>query len=174
MASRVGETEEAFIERCNVAAGEMADEDVAKLRKTLETKMDRIRAAIEKSEDRIRELESDVDSRGKDQILDLGMSVLGSVLGGRKSTRSILGGARRASSKNRTKGNAEERLETAENRLGEKVDELEELETELTDTMWEIQSEWDEKAKNIETMEVPLEKTDISIDDFMLIWIPTS
>ena len=174
MASRVGETEEAFIERCNVAAGEKADEEVAKLRKSLETKMDRIRAAIEKSEDRIRELESDVESRGKDQILDIGMSVLGGVLGGRRSTRSILGGARRASSKSRVKGNAEERLETAENRLGEKVDELEELETELTDTMWEIQSDWDEKAKNVETLEVPLEKTDISIDDFMLIWIPTT
>ncbi len=174
MASRVGETEEAFIERCNVAAGDKADEDVAKIRKSLETKMDRIRAAMEKSEDRIRELEADVDSRGKDQLLDLGMSVLGGVLGGRRSTRSILGGARRASSKSRVKGNAEERLKTAENRLADKADELDELETELTDTMWEIQSEWDEKAKNIETLEVPLEKTDISIDDFTLIWIPTS
>jgi len=174
MASRVGETKEAFIERCNVAAGEKADEDVAKLRKSLETKMDRIRAAMDKSEDRIRELEADVDSRGKDQLLDIGMSVLGGVLGGRRSTRSILGGARRASSKKRVKGNAEERLETAENRLEDKADELDELETELTDTMWEIQSDWDEKAKNIETIEVPLEKTDISIDDFSLIWIPTS
>ncbi len=174
LASRVGETPEAFAERCSVAAGERADEDVAKLRKSLETKMDRIRAAMEKSEDRIRELEADVDSRGKDQLLDLGMSVLGGVLGGRRSTRSILGGARRASSKSRVKGNAEERLQTAENRLEEKADELEELETELTDTMWEIQSDWDDKAKNIETLEVPLEKTDISIDDFTLIWIPTS
>ncbi len=174
MASRVGESQEDFQQRCNDAAGEKADADVAKLRKSLETKMDRIRAAMEKSEDRIRELESDVDSRGKDQILDIGMSVLGSVLGGRKSTRSILGGARRASSKNRVKGNAKERLETAENRLEDKADELEELETELTDTMWEIQSDWDDKAKNIETLDVPLEKTDISIDDFALIWIPTS
>ena len=174
LASRVGETPEAFQQRCNTAAEEAADADVAKLRKTLETKMDRIRVAVEKSEDRIRELESDVKSRGRDQIMDIGMSVLGGVLGGRRSTRSILGGARRASSKSRVKGNAEERLHTAENRLTEKVDELDQLETELTDSLWEIQSDWDEKAKNIETMEVPLEKTDISIDDFSLIWIPTS
>ena len=173
IASRVGETQEAFQQRCNAAAEDKADEEVAKLRKSLETKMDRIRAAMEKSEDRIRELEADVQSRGRDQIMDIGMSVLGGVLGGRRSTRSILGGARRASSKGRVKGNAEERLRTAENRLADKVDELEALETELTDSLWEIQSEWDDVAKNIETIEVPLEKTDISIDDFTLIWIPT-
>ncbi len=174
LTSRVDEAEEAFQQRCTSAAEERADEEVAKLRKSLETKMDRIRAAIEKSEDRIRELEADVDSRGRDQVLDIGMSVLGGVLGGRRSTRSILGGARRASSKGRVKANAEERLQTAENRLADKVDELDELETELTDSLWEIQSDWDDKAKEIEPIEIPLEKTDISIDDFTLIWVPTS
>jgi chromosome segregation ATPase len=102
------------------------------------------------------------------------MSVLGGVLGGRRSTRSILGGARRATSKGRTKANAEERLQTAENRLEEKVDELEELETELTDALFEIQADWDDRAKLIEPLEVPLEKTDIGIDEFSLIWIPTT
>ena len=55
----------------------------------------------------------------------------------------------------------------------DKADELDELETELTDSLWEIQSDWDDKAKEIDTIEVPLEKTDISIDEFALIWIPT-
>ena len=133
--------------------------------------MDRVRAAIEKGEDRIRELEHDVDARGKEQMMDLAGSVLGSVFGGRRSTRSILTGA---SSKRRTKGNAEERLKTAEYRLDENADKLEELEAELTDSLWDIQTEWDDKAKEVETIEVPLEKTDISIDDFVLVWVPTS
>ncbi len=120
LASRVGESREDFGFRCDAEAENRADADVAKLRKTLETKADRIRVAIEKSEDRIRELETDVKSRGRDQLLDIGMSVLGGVLGGRRSTRSILGGARRAQSKGRVKGNAEERLRTAENRLAER------------------------------------------------------
>ncbi len=174
LTSRVGESREDFGFRCDAEAETRADADVAKLRKTLETKTDRIRAAVDKAEDRIRELEVDVKSRGRDQILDIGMSVLGGVLGGRRSTRSILGGARRAQSKGRVKGNAEERLQTAENRLADKVDELDELETELTDTLFEIQADWDDRAKLIEPLEVPLEKTDISIDDFSLIWVPTS
>lgn len=174
LTSRVGESLEDFGFRCAAEAENRADADVAKLRKKLETKTDRIRAAIEKSEDRIRELEVDVKSRGRDQLLDVGMSVLGGILGGRRSTRSILGGARRAQSKGRVKGNAEERLKTAENRLAEKVDELDELEVELTDALFEIQADWDERAKEIEPLEVPLEKTDISIDEFTVIWVPTS
>ncbi len=172
LTSRVGESREDFEQRCVAEAGERADEDVAKLRTSLEKKADRVRAAIEKAEDRIRELEHDVSSRGREQALDIGMSVLGSVLGGRRSTRSILGGARRASSKGRVKANAEERLQTAENRLAEKVDELDELETELTDALFEIQSDWDDRAREIEVLEVPLEKTDISVDEFALVWIP--
>lgn len=173
LTSRVGESREDFGFRCDEEAENRADADVAKLRKTLETKSDRIRAAIDKAEDRIRELETDVKSRGRDQILDIGMSVLGGVLGGRRSTRSILGGARRAQSKSRVKGNAEERLQTAQNRLADKVDELDELETELTDALFEIQADWDDRAKEIEPLEVPLEKTDISIEDFTLIWVPS-
>lgn len=174
LTSRVGESLEDFGFRCDAAAEERADADVAKLRTTLEKKMDKIRVAIEKSEDRIRELDEDVKSRGRDQLLDIGMSVLGGVLGGRRSTRSILGGARRASSKGRVKANAEERLRTAQNRLADKIDELDGLETELTDSLFEIQADWDERAKEIEPLEVPLEKTDISIDEFTLIWVPTS
>ncbi len=173
LTSRIDESIEDFGFRCDREAEERADADVAKLRGTLETRSDRVRAAIDKSEDRIRELESDVSSRGRDRLLDIGMSVLG-VLGGRRSTRSILGGARRASSKGRVKANAEERLRTAQNRLEEKVDELDELETELTDSLFEIQADWDDRAKSIEEIAVPLEKADISVDEFTLIWIPTA
>jgi hypothetical protein len=174
LTSRIDESIEDFGFRCDREAEERADADVAKLRDTLESKSDRVRAAIEKSEDRIRELESDVSSRGRDQLFDIGMSVLGGLLGGRRSTRSILGGARRASSKERVKTNAEERLLTAQNRLEDKVDELDELENELTDSLFEIQADWDERAKTVEEIAVPLEKADISVDEFTLIWIPTA
>jgi hypothetical protein len=174
LTSRIDESIEDFGFRCDREAEERADADVAKLRGTLEGKSDRVHAAMEKSEDRIRELQSDVSSRGRDQLLDIGMSVLGGVFGGRRSTRSILGGARRASSKERVKANAEERLVTAQNRLEERVDELDELENELTDSLFEIQADWDERAKTVEEIAVPLEKADISVHDFTLIWIPTA
>jgi len=175
--SRIGENREDFAMRCATAADDLADADAEKLRKVLETKVERIRDNIAKAEDKIRELEFDAESRKKDQrnsqILDIAGGVLGGLLGGRRSTRSITSGMRRNSSKGRMADKAEERLKTAENRYEELMDDQVELEDALTDDLMEIQMEWADKARNIDSLIVGLEKTDIAIDDIKLIWIPT-
>ena len=68
---------------------------------------------------------------------------------------------------------ATNRLETAKNRLDEKADELEDLADELRDVLEESQDDWAEKAEAIESHDVGLEKSDITIEDVVLIWIPT-
>ena len=65
-----------------------------------------------------------------------------------------------------------ERLKTAENRYSELLNDREELTNEVREDLYEIQDEWAQKATDIETMVVGLEKTDISIDDVALVWIP--
>ncbi|MBX2836887.1 MAG: DUF87 domain-containing protein [Gammaproteobacteria bacterium] len=175
--SRVNETREDFEIRCQAAADALADKDAEKLRKVLTNKIDRIKKSIEKAEDKIREVEHDAESRKRDQrtsqVLDIAGGVLGSLLGGRSSTRSIVGGIRRSQSKGRMVERTKERLKTAENRYNELVEDLDELEDQLSDDLYEIQEEWADKVSNIESMAVGLEKTDISIDDVALIWIPT-
>ncbi len=174
--SRVGETREEFEARCNKVADDGADEEATKVRESLEKQRDRLQSALDKAEDRVRELDEDVEARSRDAKLsgaiDVAGSVLGGLLGGRSSTRGILGGVRRASSKSRMTNSAKERLETARNRVDEKADDLEALELEITDSLYEIQDAWDEKAEAIEDMNVSLEKTDISVDQIALVWIP--
>ncbi len=174
--SRIGETKEAFETRCQLVADNKVDEDAEKLRKLLTKKIDRINDAIEKAEDRVRETEFDAQSRKRDQrtsqVLDIAGGVLGGLLGGRRSTRSITGGIRRSQSKGRMAARAEERLKTAENRYTKLVQDREELETELSEDLLEIQDEWEAKALEIEPLVVGLEKTDISIDEVALVWIP--
>jgi Helicase HerA, central domain len=172
--SRVGESREDFERRCLTEADNRADSDVDKIRATLDKKMDRLRDAITKAEDKVREVEADASGRGREAFLSGALDVIGGLLGGRKSTRSILGGVRRASSKSRQKKRAEERLHSAENRLEEKMSELEVLEEELVDTLEDIQDDWETKAANIEGTEVPLEKTDITVDELVLVWIATA
>ncbi len=178
LTSRIGETREEFEKRCLTAADDEADAEAAKIRDSLETKRERIDDAIQKAEDRVREIQHDAESRSKDEkmsiVADVAGSVLGGLLGGRRSARGLISAGRRVSSKRRTTGNAKQRLESAENRLEEKIDDLEALEDELHDTLIDINEEWDEKAGNIEDMPVGLEKTDISIDDLALLWIPTA
>ena len=175
--SRIGESRQDFQTRCEREADNRADADADKLRKVLARKIERVNAAIQKSEDKIREIEFDAASRKSEQrtsqVLDIAGGLLGGLLGGRRSTRSIItSGLRRSQSKGRMIAKAQERLKTAENRYNELMEDREELEQELSEDLFEIQDEWSEKASDIESITVGLEKTDISIDDVALVWIP--
>jgi len=175
--SRIGESSDEFEERCRDVADAGVDKDAEKLRKVLIKKMDRINASIQKAQDKMREVQFDAISRKKDQrtsqVIDIAGGVLGSLLGGRRSTRSMItSGVRRNQSKGRMAQKAEERLKTAENRYAKLVDDKEELESEIEDDLIDIQDEWSDKVHEIESITVGLEKTDIRIDDVALIWIP--
>lgn len=174
--SRVGESEDDFRKRCEAEADKFVDKDASKLRDVLSRKIDRINASIEKAEDKIREAKFDAFTRQREQktsqMLDIAGGVLGGLLGGRTTTRTITSGIRRSQSKARMAGRAEERVRTAENRYNDLIEDRQELEETLAEDLYEIQDEWEEKAANIESMTVGLEKTDISIDDVALVWIP--
>jgi hypothetical protein len=170
--SRPGESTEEFAARCDAAAQDKADEATAKIREKLEKKRDRVEAALAKAEDRVAELEIQAQGRRQQQIVDIGTSVLGSLLGGRSRTRGMASAARRMSSGSRQSASTKARLESAQNRAAEKIEELEELELDLQEAVMEIDDEWTEKAEAVEEFEVPLEKSDIKVDDLILIWMP--
>ena len=172
--SRVDETRDEFEERCRREADKRLDEEADELRQAMAKKEDRVRDAIAKAEDRVRELESDTQDRKRNEILSGAIDVIGGLFGGKKSARSILGGVRRASSKRRTTANARNRLDTAKNRLEEKMGQLDELADTLTDTLEEARDEWDTAAEAITEFEVGLEKTDITVEDLVLVWVPVS
>jgi hypothetical protein len=170
--SRPGEHREEFEQRCRAAADDQADAAAAGVRDKLERKRDSIEAALAKAEDRVAELEVQADGRRNSQLVDIGASVLGGLLGGRSRTRSLASAARRMSSSNRMKASAEARLETATNRVAEKVEDLEELEFQLQQAVIEIDDEWRGKAEAIESAHIPLERTDTTVEDLMVVWIP--
>ncbi len=172
--SRPGESQEAFATRCRDAADEAMDAEVSKIRDKLERKRDSLETALAKAEDRMEELEVQAEGRRNAQLIDIGASVLGGILGGRSRTRGLASAARRMSSSSRQKASSEARLDSARNRVAEKIEDIEELEVELADAVLDIESEWLTKSQVIEPFEVPLERTDISVDDLMLVWIPVA
>ncbi|MEL7207875.1 MAG: hypothetical protein AAGK32_06520, partial [Actinomycetota bacterium] len=172
--SRIGETPEEFAARCAGEADARADEERAKLTEKLRKRADRVEAAIAKAQDRVEELEVDVSTRKTDRVLSGLGSLAGAVLGGRKSASSIARGMKGVLSKSGQVSRTQQRVETARNRVEDKVDELEELEAELADQLLDIDERWDAAAAAIETMEVGLEKTDITVDQVALIWVPTA
>ena len=166
--SRVGESEEAFRERCLDTAEDLADADAEKIRDRYEAKFKTARRRASQAERRVRELEVDTDQRRQQELIAGAGDVLSMFLGGRRRTRSLSGISSRRSQTRRT----QERLRSAEEKLEEYEDAIIELEEELQEDLTDIWSKWEGTAADLESFDVGLEKTDIHLADLILFWAP--
>jgi len=114
-------------------------------------------------------LEANTRNRRNQDLISIGSSVLGSILGGRASTTTIARSAGRAATRGQSSA---QRIRTIENRIDEKNLALEDLEEDLREAVAEIDEEWNERAEAVETLEISLEKNDISVDEVSLLWLP--
>ena len=167
--SRIGETADEFAERCAEAAEDAADAEVATLRDRYEVKIDRVKDQLATAERRTRELEVDTQSRRQQELVAGAGDLLSVFLGGKRRSRSLSGAASRRSQTVRT----QERLRTAQETLSEKAADLEDLEDDLATDLMEITGRWNDAARDITTIEIGLEKTDIAVDEMALVWVPT-
>lgn len=173
---RPGEDAGAFGTRCLQVADDRADAEIAKLRDKYETKATSLRNKIEAADDRIEELEEQTRGRRNSELLSTASSVLGGLLGGRKSKSGLigdlLGKAGTAARRRGTTNASAQRLESAENKMGRLVGEVEDLEIELEEEIIEIDVKWMEVGKNITTLNVGLEKTDVKVTQLVCAWVP--
>jgi len=166
--SRVGETENDFATRADRVAQERADEETAKLRDKYEAKLRRAQDKLEAAERRAEEIRVDLDGARQTDMLDRAGALI-NILTGRGSTRSVTGSARSRAAR-RSK---EQRLATAEGKVGDYADEMLELDRELREELEEINDRWEEVALDLEPVEIGLEKSDILVEDVGLVWIPS-
>ncbi len=168
--SRIGESDAEFAERCRRAAEDAADEAAAALQDKYEDRLERVKDQMRAAERRVDELEVDVSSRKQQEMVGGVGDLLGSLFGGKKTTTALKGAASRRSQVRRL----QERLETAEAKVADKADDIAELEADLADDILDITAEWEDKAENIETVEVRLEKSDIAVRELRLAWVRTA
>ncbi|NND04055.1 MAG: DUF87 domain-containing protein [Acidimicrobiia bacterium] len=166
--SRVGETEEQFLERTDLAAQDMADAETAKLRDKYEAKLRKTQDKLEAAERRADEIRVDIDGSKQSEMMDRAGALI-NILTGKGSTRSITGSSRSRAAR-RSK---EQRLATAEGKIGDISDEMLELDREMREELEEINDKWEEIGENVEAIEVGLEKSDILVEDIALVWIPS-
>ena len=175
---RPGEEADAFETRCLKVADDHADAEIAKLRDKYESKAKTLRTKIEAAEDRIEELEEQTKSKRNSEFLSTAGSVLGGLLGGRKSKGGLLGGLLgKAGTASRRRGvttASAGRLDTAESKMERLVEEVEDLEIELEEEVTEIDAKWMELAKEITSINVGLEKTDVKVTQLVCAWVPAS
>jgi hypothetical protein len=168
--SRIGETAEAFAVRCDEAAEDAADAEVATLRDRYKVKIDRVKDQLSIAARRARELEADTQSRRQQELVAGAGDLLSVFLGGKRRSRSLSGAASRRSQTVRT----QERLRSAQEKMSDKAADLEDLEDDLAGDLMEITDRWNDAAREIQTIEIGLEKTDIAVDEMALVWVPTA
>ncbi len=89
LTSRPGESQEDFARRCDEAGQAKADAEAARIRDRLEAKQDRLQNALELARRRVEELDTQTKSRQAGTLISGAGAVLGALLGGRRSVRSI-------------------------------------------------------------------------------------
>ncbi len=172
---RPGESDEDFRERCAVAADAGADEAKAKIAARFEKRRDTLEQQYAAAQDRVAEAQvalEDKQDQEKMNVLAEGANILGGLLGMGGRRRSVGAAARRASSKRGQKTRAAQRLTSAENRVADKLAAIEELDAEVIAEIEDIDLEWDDRMEAIEELEISLEKSDVTVDDLQVVWVP--
>ena len=172
--ARVGESEEAFAVRCDAAAQLKADEEAAKLQATLTAKITKLNEALDLAERRVEEKRSDAKSSRTHELIAGAGDLLGALLGGRRNVRSISRSVGSAVARAGRSSSEAERLETAESTVASKNEELRDLETQLHDDLFAIDAKWDEIGRQITDYPIALERTDVSVHQLSVLWLPVA
>ena len=51
---------------------------------------------------------------------------------------------------------------------------MREIDDDLREDLAELQEKWDACAEEIETKSIPLEKSDVAVEEIVLLWVPVS
>jgi len=171
---RIDEDPEAFAERCRRSAADHADAEVAKLRDTYEARVRRLRDQIATAEDRASVLAEEAKGKRNSELLSTAGSVLGGILGGRRSAGSILGQVGTAAGRRGRTQASEERVRAAGAKADRLVADLEDLEAEAADKVASIAARWDDAATDLSTTPVSPTKTNVKVVALCLAWLPVA
>jgi len=172
LTSRPGETEDAFLARCDEAGQIKADEETVKLTRRLETKKDRLENALATARRRVEELDTQTKSRQANEMITGAGAVLGALFGGKRSARSITNAVGSVASKHGQSATSSARRDTAEAKVHQTTDDLAELEQEILDEVSGIDEKWRAVAAEVEPVAIRLEATDVRVTDVRLVWVP--
>ena len=169
---RAGETPAEFAARCSAAADEGADRDQVALQARYEGRIAKAREALGAAMDRVAQAEAAATTRRQSDMVAGAGSLLGAVLGGRRSARTMARDMGRVLTGQGGRDEATQRVRTAENRAADRQEALTKLEAHLARDLAAIDEKWAAKASAIEPIEVPLERSDIRVTARCVVWIP--
>ncbi len=175
---RPGETADQFVIRCREVALDRAGREVAALRDKYDVKLTRTLEQRATADGRVDVLRAEAEGKRNSEALSTAGSMLGGLLGGRKSAGGFLGGllgdAGTAARRRGTSSAADQRVAAAQSKVSRLDTEIAELEAELQAEVATITNRWATAANTVTTLRVGLEKTDVKVTQICLAWIPVA
>lgn len=161
------ESRESFEARCREAVEDKVDAALAKLKDSYETKIDRVEEKIRKKENQLEQLEGKAQAEKAAEMVNIGEVVLSFFVGRKRSVSSVL-------SKRKTSANTNRRIDAASDNLDTYGADLEDLAEELEEKTEALQEQHGEALEHIDERPVGLEKNDIDVQDFGILWVPAT
>jgi len=162
-----GTTRAAFRTQCTEAARVARDEEIAKLRKKYETKINSIERKLAKEEQDLSEDQTMLNSRRLEEAATLAENVIG-LLGGSRSSRRISSSVSKRRMTQKAKADIDETMQLIE--MYKK--ELAGIQTEVQEVVTEVEQRWVDAAGEIEEKSFTPYKKDIFMDVFGVSWLP--
>ncbi len=162
------ETLRAFKIRLQQAARERRDAEVDKLEAKYATKIDRLEERLRRKNRELADDEAEFGARKREEVVGIGESVLGFVMG-RRSTRALS----RASTKRRLTSKAKMDIEETKDEIDDIETQKTDLEAELKDATDEITNRWVDALNDLTTDEISPRRTDVNVQLVALAWLPS-
>jgi len=167
LTSRPGESESHFKRRCYQALQKKRDDEIRKLEKRYESKMDRLRARTRREERELEQDQTEHEARKREELISASESVL-HLLTGRRQSRMLSAASRKRRLSLQSKADVQESKETIQDLEQQLLELMDELERERA----EIQARWSEAADDLETVHVRPRKADVVVEAWGVIWLP--
>ncbi len=167
MRSRGGETLEAFTERVRAALQDKIDAEVAKMKESVDRKLARLEDRQVKLERNVERYRDEERQQVANEVVNVGETLMGLFFGRRKSLNTAM-------SKRSQTRRAQEKTERSTAELQDLQRDIYDLETEVDTKVTEIENKWLRQLDEIEEKPVRLERADIRLDEFGIVWVPVT
>ena len=160
-----------FERRCAQLVETKMEREMTKIKRKYERKLDTLSRKIDRTVQRIEDAKQDHTLRRSSEALHMGESLLGFFTKKKKSIGHAVSGAM---NKHRMADRAQMRIKKYELEIEHLREEMDIINREMDDMVEDARSKYADMVNHIEEKDVSLEKNDIAISEFGLLWVPVS
>ncbi|MFT4624303.1 MAG: hypothetical protein ACI8PZ_002962 [Myxococcota bacterium] len=167
LSSRGGEDGEAFRTRVEGALRDRIDAKIVKLKSKVDGKVSTLEGRLVRKQRDLEQHASAVSAKMANEAVNVGETLLSMFFGRRKTLTTAM------SKRTQTRA-AQDRVGRTEEEIAELERQMYDLQSELEAEMLEIENAELRTLDDITEQSIGLERSDIRVDDFVVLWIPVS